>query len=399
MEKLLISYVRVSTQKQGRSGLGLEAQQAAISSFATGIGGRVLTEYREIETGKKNDRPELAKALNHAKHAGACLVVGKLDRLARNTRFLLTIIESGADVAFCDLPQVQPGPTGKFILTQFAAVAELEAGLISQRTRDGLAAAKARGAKLGSHRPGHWDGKEEARARALVKARKKAIENRKRRSEEYHRAACQRIVGLRMEGLSYEEIARRLNAQSFFTPQGAKWKYEYVWIFLQKCRSLHLITPAQKRAIFPGKGNAYRRLEKLRLNKVLPLVLEMRGDGKTIAEIAIVLNAEQAAGRQWRYRDVYALLRGRKRRTLRRSLREEVAPIILSMRAEGKALADIAEKLNDEGLRTALGRPWSKRSVWTLYHRYANGHVKENGHASTQNGNQTGSHSAAKEAE
>ena len=115
----------------------------------------------EVESGKRNDRPELAKAIAQAKQIGAMLVFAKLDRLARNARFLLGLVESGADLIFCDIPQVPPGPLGKFMLTQLAAVAELEAGLIGQRTRAALAAAKERGVKLGGYR-----GEQAARAAA-----------------------------------------------------------------------------------------------------------------------------------------------------------------------------------------------------------------------------------------
>src|SRR5690606_29222952 len=106
-----------------------------------------------VESGKRNDRPELARALSHAKLTGATLLVAKLDRLARNVRFLHSVLESGVEVAFCDLPQVQ-GAMGRFIVNQMAGVAELEAGLISERTKAALNAAKARGVQLGGYRGG-----------------------------------------------------------------------------------------------------------------------------------------------------------------------------------------------------------------------------------------------------
>ena len=146
----LIAYYRASTHKQGASGLGLEGQQAAVAQYAQATGGTILAEYREVESGNRTNRPELVRALAHTKRSGAVLVIAKLDRLARNARFLLGIVESGVNVAFCDLPSIPEGPTGKFILTQMAAVAELEAGLISQRTKAALAAYKARGGKLGT---------------------------------------------------------------------------------------------------------------------------------------------------------------------------------------------------------------------------------------------------------
>ncbi len=117
-------------------------------------GGELVAEFQEVESGKRADRPQLAAALAACRTCRAVLVIAKLDRLARNARFLLSVVEGSgeAGVVFCDLPTVPAGPVGKFLLTQMAAVAELEAGLISQRTRAALAVAKARGVRLGNPR-------------------------------------------------------------------------------------------------------------------------------------------------------------------------------------------------------------------------------------------------------
>lgn len=147
-----VAYYRVSTEGQGRSGLGLAAQREAVERHVAQVGGTLAAEFEEIETGKKNDRPKLAAALAAARAQRATLIIAKLDRLARNARFLLSVVEGSGEggVVFCDLPTVPPGPVGKFLVTQMAAVAELEAGLISQRTKSALAAAKAKGVKLGN---------------------------------------------------------------------------------------------------------------------------------------------------------------------------------------------------------------------------------------------------------
>jgi DNA invertase Pin-like site-specific DNA recombinase len=146
-----IAYYRVSTDKQKKSGLGLEAQQEAVRVYLNGGDWKLLGEFTEAESGKRNDRPALAQALALCRIHNATLVVAKLDRLARNTQFLLTVVKESGDagVVFCDLPSIPEGPTGKFLLTQMASVAELEAGLISQRTKAALQAAKARGTVLG----------------------------------------------------------------------------------------------------------------------------------------------------------------------------------------------------------------------------------------------------------
>jgi DNA invertase Pin-like site-specific DNA recombinase len=120
-----------------RRGLGLEAQRQAVAAHVTQAGGEVVAEFREVESGKRADRPQLAAALASCRTRRAVLVIAKLDRLARNARFLLSVVEGSgeAGIVFCDLPTV---PVGKFLITQMAAVAELEAGLISQRTRAAL---------------------------------------------------------------------------------------------------------------------------------------------------------------------------------------------------------------------------------------------------------------------
>jgi DNA invertase Pin-like site-specific DNA recombinase len=145
-----VSYLRVSTDKQGRSGLGVEAQREAVARYLNGGSWKLVAEYVETESGKRSDRPKLAAALAHAKAIGATVVFAKLDRLTRNVDLLRTLVTSGVDLVFCDLPHVPPGPMGRFLLTQMASVAELEAGLVSERTKAALAAAKARGVKLGN---------------------------------------------------------------------------------------------------------------------------------------------------------------------------------------------------------------------------------------------------------
>src|SRR5208283_3256326 len=144
----LVAYIRVSTKRQGRSGLGLEAQQEALDTYRRDHGGRVLATYREVETGKSADRPELARAIAHAKRSGATLVVAKLDRLARNAAFLLALQASGLPMAFLDLPGAN-----EFTIGVMALVAQHEARMISERTKAALAAYKRRGGLLGGSRP------------------------------------------------------------------------------------------------------------------------------------------------------------------------------------------------------------------------------------------------------
>jgi DNA invertase Pin-like site-specific DNA recombinase len=146
-----VCYFRVSTGRQGKSGLGLDAQRAAVTAYLNGGNWQIVDEYTEVESGRRSDRPALDKALAAARLHRASLVVSKVDRLTRSVAFLSRLLEAGVDVRFADLPQIE-GATGRFLLQQMVAVAELEAGMISARTKAALVAAKKRGKKLGGRR-------------------------------------------------------------------------------------------------------------------------------------------------------------------------------------------------------------------------------------------------------
>src|ERR1700720_2682183 len=138
-----VAYYRVSTLKQGRSGLGVEAQRHAVAAYLNGGDWTIIAEFTEVESGRRKDRPQLELALAAARLHRAPLVVEKVDRLTRSVSFLSRLLEAGVDVRFADLPTIE-GPTGRFMLQQMASVAELEAGMISDGTRKALAASKKR---------------------------------------------------------------------------------------------------------------------------------------------------------------------------------------------------------------------------------------------------------------
>ncbi|AHY52467.1 recombinase family protein [Bradyrhizobium japonicum] len=146
-----VAYYRVSTGKQGKSGLGLEGQREAVKAYLNGGDWQIVGERVEIESGKRSDRPKLDEALALARLHRAALIVSKVDRLTRSVAFLSRLLEAGVDVRFADLPEIE-GCTGRFMLQQMVSVAELEAGMISTRTKAALAAAKRRGKKLGGNR-------------------------------------------------------------------------------------------------------------------------------------------------------------------------------------------------------------------------------------------------------
>jgi DNA invertase Pin-like site-specific DNA recombinase len=223
-----VAYYRVSTEKQGRSGLGLDAQREAVRLYLNGGKWNLVGEFIEIESGKRSDRPQLAAALALCRVTNATLIVAKLDRLSRNARFLLSTVEGTGDagVVFCDLPHIPPGALGKFFVTQMASIAELEAGLISKRTKDALAAAKARGTKLG--------GKPESLKNRDIGSRK-GIETNQAKAAERAIDLRPRIEEIRAAGCtSLRQIAAALNDRGIVAPRGSRWAPTQVKFLLER---------------------------------------------------------------------------------------------------------------------------------------------------------------------
>ena len=224
-KKSLVCYLRVSTKKQGASGLGLDAQRAAVADYAKREGLRVVAEYVEIERGRKAARPELAKALNHCRAAKACLVVAKLDRLARNVAFLSALMEAGLDFVALDNEHAN-----KFTLHVLAAVAEQEARATSERTKVALAVAKRRGVLLGSSRPGHWKGREEKRLAGSRRGVRRAADLRTQAAKQHNGMAVAEALRLRRTGMSWFDVATELNAKGLVTSRGNNWGKSSVYV-------------------------------------------------------------------------------------------------------------------------------------------------------------------------
>ena len=229
----IIAYFRVSTAKQGASGLGLEGQAAAVEAYAKQTGKPIVARYTEVESGRNSTRPELAKALAHARRSKGTLCVAKLDRLARDVEFLAKVMNSDCDFVACDNPAAN-----RLTLHILAAVAEAEARAISERTRAALQAAKARGVKLGSARPGHWKGREGARMAGLAKARVAAAAVRTERAAQAYADLTPAMQEWRAAGLSLAAIAERLNTEGHTTRRGKLWNPVQVARVLERSEGL-----------------------------------------------------------------------------------------------------------------------------------------------------------------
>lgn len=217
-----VAYLRVSTQKQGYSGLGLEAQREIIQNFL--YDKNPIAEYIEVESGRKTEkgRPKLKEALEVCRKTGAKLIVAKLDRLARNVAFLSQLLESDVDIVFCDFPQAN-----KMVLHILAAISQYEAELVATRTKQALAAKKARGAVLGN--PDHL-------LENLDSAIAKSVETNKRKAEENpnNKRAAAMLKVLAKEGKTLQEMADYLNEQGFTTSKGYKFTRSAVLVLLKR---------------------------------------------------------------------------------------------------------------------------------------------------------------------
>jgi DNA invertase Pin-like site-specific DNA recombinase len=216
-----VAYYRVSTQRQGDSGLGLDAQRKAVRDYLDGGAWQLVGEFTEIESGKHNARPELAKALALCKRERARLVIAKLDRISRNVAFLAALMDRGVDFVACDNPHAN-----KLTIHILAAVAQHEREMIAQRTRDALAAAKRRGVKLGA--PRH----------KLKAAHAKAMASIQSGADKRAANVVPLIESVQKAGArSLRDIADALNARGVPTARGGQWFASTVRNVLQRAEA------------------------------------------------------------------------------------------------------------------------------------------------------------------
>lgn len=221
---LIVSYIRVSTRQQDESGLGQEAQEAAVSYYARCNGAEIIETFREVESGRNSDRPQLAAAILRCRQTGATLVVAKLDRLARNVGFLSTLMDSQVQFVACDNPQAN-----RLTIQILAIMAENEAMMTSQRTKAALAAYKARGGKLGATLPQCRNLTPDA-ARSGARASAKA---KTEKADTYYRNLMPMIQELKPDR-SGKAIADELNARHITNAFGRPWTEQQVYRVLSR---------------------------------------------------------------------------------------------------------------------------------------------------------------------
>lgn len=202
-----VTYYRVSTQRQGASGLGLDAQRQTVAQYLSGAHRATVGSFTEVETGKGanalSKRPQLRLALELCKKTGATLLIAKLDRLARNVHFVSGLMESKVSFVACDLPEAN-----QLTIHIMAAFAEHEARRISERTKDALAAAKARGVVLGATGPANL---------------RTCNDQRQQNAQEFRERLHPVLEGMKAQGLTRRAMVDRLNALSIKAPLGGTW--------------------------------------------------------------------------------------------------------------------------------------------------------------------------------
>lgn len=204
-----IAYYRVSTAKQGKSGLGLEAQKKMVADFVAVNGGELVKEHVEIESGAKSERPELLAAIRHADLVGGKLLVGKLDRLSRDLHFILSLQKSKVDFVVCDLPGCD-----NFTINIYGALAQRECEMIAVRTKAGLQARKARGEKMGTNN---------LKPEMVAEASAKGVAVLKKTADDFAGRVRPVIEGLQARGMSLRGIAAELEKLGVKSARGGAW--------------------------------------------------------------------------------------------------------------------------------------------------------------------------------
>ena len=394
-DREIVAYCRVSTQEQGINGLGMAAQRLAVARFASAFGCIVVATYEEVETGRKDrldNRPQLVKAVAHAKRSGALLVIARIDRLARSVLVTSQLLASNVEFIACDNPHAN-----RLTIHILAAMAEHEGHLISERTKAGLAAARERGVKFGN-------GGQYLTAEARHKGQQAAKIAHVRRAREAYADLVPLMRQLREAGRSMRAIAAHLNEMGHRNQRKHAWTIANVRAVFIREEMSHLtnilgsqnnITPEIQRIGAHASGVLAHVAAKAAYANITPFVLERYAAAESLRSIAEGLNALGHRTQRWGRFGVSTvrgiLIRagipkphtGRfvfsaehkaaaivaARAAKRRRAREHRAkhlPFARKQRSEGRTLRYIATEMNRRGRRTSRGRKWSDATVWVL---------------------------------
>jgi DNA invertase Pin-like site-specific DNA recombinase len=356
--KSCVAYYRVSTQKQGRSGLGLEAQQSTVRDHLDRTKRKLIAEFVEVESGKNPDRPKLAEALKQCRLTRSKLIVARLDRLARNVAFVSRLMEAGIDFEAVDFPQAN-----RLTIHILAAVAEYEARLISERIKVALAAAKARGVKLGGRHlpsPGHLPGLEKGRRVQMEKAAARTTD------------LAPVIAEIRAAGfVSIKAIVRQLDSQGKRPVRAERWSRRSVGNLLSRLSLGRSVSESLQ---------ARRAAKQRWIAAVTPAIADVQRSGhKTLKSIARELNARGVPcfkGGQWEHTAVRRALRclpEEQRQAIyltRMEFASRLRPVIVEIQTAGKpGVQSIVDALNARGIRGLLGGRWAHAEVRSLLKR------------------------------
>ena len=377
----IVAYCRVSSDEQRAHGLGLEAQLVAIGDYAARVQGRIVASYREVVSARRDtlrNRPELMKALAHARRSGALLAFARWDRLARNVSITAQLLESHVDFVACDNPYAN-----RLTIHILAAMAEYESQLKSERIKDVFALMKARGHVFP---PGKFT--EEARKLG----NQRATEVIRERTKIIYADLVPLIVSLRSQDYTLDEIANQLNGLGHRNQRKHPWSRGNLWMLLRREGMTAL---AARRAPCGQHLGELTRIRARQANAaVIPIAVSLYRDGKTTSFIAALLNRrghKTTRWNQWMTARVLELLRReginirpvdpadlrlRIAKAVRHSIRNRKArtriayraalPTANRLRRQGKAGEVIAAALNRRKLCSSNGQPWNEQKVWVM---------------------------------
>ena len=393
----IVAYYRVSTKMQGIQGLGMEAQRRSVEAYAMARCLPIVAAYAEVETGRKDDlrnRPKLVSAVAHARRSGALLVIARIDRLARSVFVTAQLLKSNVEFVACDNPHAN-----RLTIQILAVMAEHEGRLISERTKAGLEAARARGVKFGGGHALTAEHRRKGREAAWVANRKKA--------RDAYADLVPRITALRASGETMTAIALTLNDAGHCTQRRNPWTISCVRRLLVREDILsrypvdlrrNNITTEIQRLGAEASGVEARSRARAAYANIVPMVLGAYASGASLREIARTLNGlghrTQAWG-LWTGTSVRHLIEregvelrprldnyltpeviragivaaAKARRERSQAHFEQIAPLARSLRDRGRTLQGVADELNRRGRRTSRGMPWSESLVWLLLHR------------------------------